>query len=39
MKYRVIVKFKVFPFSSYIDAYSFKSQNGGTMYELCYEQR
>lgn len=32
MKFRVIVKFRVFEFSSYSEALIFRNANGGTIY-------
>lgn len=38
MKYRVISRFKVIPFSNFSEALLFKNANGGIMYERVYTQ-
>ena len=33
MKYRVMIGYKIYPFSTYSEALLFQSSNGGTIYE------
>jgi len=36
MKYRVLIGYRVYPFSSYSEALLFQQANGGVIYEQVY---
>lgn len=37
MRYRVIIGYKIYKFSSYADAFLFKLKNGGVLYEKVFD--
>ena len=39
MKYKVISNFRAYPFENYSEALLFKTNNGGTIYELVWHQK
>lgn len=37
--YRIMLKGRIYPFKSYLEALAFKDENGGQIYQMVYEQK